>query len=98
MVTSLYESLKLLQSINLAHTNDPETVSSAGAIEKKLFEKGEGDIHLESSILYFQHSYYLLNNRYNGVNLALTYGYRASSDLSPSNQEKIADLIFAQRT
>jgi hypothetical protein len=53
---------------------------------------------LESSILYFQHSYYLLNNRYNGVNLALTYGYRASSDLSPSNQEKIADLMFAQRT
>jgi len=33
-----------------------------------------------------------------GVNLALTYVYRANSDLSPSNQEKIADLIFAQRT
>jgi hypothetical protein len=98
LVTSLYESLKLLESINLAHTNDPETVSSAGAIEKKLFENGEGDIHLENSILYFQRSYYLLNNRYNGVNLALTYVYRASSDLSPSNQEKIADLIFAQRT
>jgi len=98
LVTSLYESLKLLESINLAHTNDPETVSSAGAIEKKLFENGEGDIHLESSILYFQRSYYLLNNRYNGVNLALTYVYRANSDLSPSNQEKIADLIFAQRT
>jgi hypothetical protein len=98
LVTSLYESLKLLESINLAHTNDPETVSSAGAIEKKLFENGEGDVHLENSILYFQRSYYLLNNRYNGVNLALTYVYRAGSDLSSTNQEKIADLIFAQRT
>ncbi len=98
LVTSLYESLKLLESINLAHTNDPETVSSAGAIEKKLFENGEGDEHLENSILLLQRSYYLLNNRYNAINLALTYVYRACSELSPSNQEKIADLVFAQRT
>jgi hypothetical protein len=97
-VTSLYDSLKLLEAINLAHTNDPETVSSAGAIEKKLFENGEGDQHLENSILLLQRSYYLLNNRYNAINLALTYVYRACSDLSPSNQEKIADLVFAQRT
>ncbi len=98
LVTSLYESLELLESVNLAHTNDPETVSSAGAIEKKLFENREGDEHLENSILFFQRSYYLLNNRYNAINLALTYVYRACSDLSPSNQEKIADLVFAQRT
>jgi hypothetical protein len=50
------------------------------------------------SILLLQRSYYLLNNRYNAINLALTYVYRACSELSPSNQEKIADLVFAQRT
>ncbi len=98
LVSSLYESLHLLDSINLAHTNDPETVSSAGAIEKKLYENNEGDEHLENSILYFQRGYYLLNNRYNGINLALTFVYRASSELAQSRQEKIADLIFAQRT
>ena len=98
LVTSLYESLKLLESINLAHTNDPETVSSAGAIEKKLFECGERVSHLENSILYFQRSYYLLNNRYNGVNLALTLVYRATTSLSGTEHEKVADLIFAQRT
>jgi hypothetical protein len=98
LVNSLYESLELLESINLAHTNDPETVSSAGAIEKKLFECGEGVSHLENSILYFQRSYYLLNNRYNGVNLALTLVYRATTSLSPTEHEKVADLIFAQRT
>lgn len=98
VVTSLYESLKLLESINLAHTNDPETVSSAGAVEKKLFENGEGIKHLENSILYFQRGFFLLNNRYNSVNLALTFVYRACSDLSPSLQEKIADLVFARRT
>lgn len=98
LVTALFTSLGLLQSINLAHTNDPETVSSAGAVEKKLYECGEGDSHLENSILYYQRSYYLLNNRYNGVNLALTLVYHATSSLVNNDQDRIADLIFAQRT
>lgn len=98
LVSSLYESLSLLESINLAHTNDPETVSAAGGVEKKLYENGEGDDHLENSILYFQRSYYLLNNRYNGINLAMTLIYHANSKLVESDHERIADLVFAQRT
>ncbi len=98
LVTSLYESLRLLESINLAHSNDPETVSSAGGIKKKLYECGEGANHLEDSILYFQRSYYLLNNRYNGINLALTLVYHATSPMVQTNQERIADLVFARRT
>ena len=98
LVKALYESLSLLQSINLAHSNDPETVSSAGAVKKKLYECGEGEEHLEDSILYFQRSYYLLNNRYNGINLAMTLVYHATSNLVNSDQERIADLIFAKRT
>ncbi len=98
LIDSLYKSLDLLKSIDLDHTNDPETVSSAGAVEKKLYECGEGDEHLENSILYYQRSYYLLNNRYNGINLALTLVYHATSNLAKSDQDRIADLIFAQRT
>ncbi len=98
LVTALYTSLGLLKSINLDHSNDPETVSSAGAVEKKLYECGEGDSHLENSILYYQRSYYLLNNRYNGINLALTLVYHATSNLVSTVQERIADLIFARRT
>ena len=98
LITSLYESLALLKSINLDTSNDPETVSSAGAVEKKLYECGEGEQHLEESIMYFQRSYYLLNNRYNGINLAMTLLYHATSKLVHSDQERIADLIFAQRT
>lgn len=98
LVTSLYQSLDLLKSIDLDHSNDPETVSSAGAVEKKLYECGQGDAHLENSILYYQRSYYLLNNRYNGVNLALTLVYHATSNLVTSDQDRVADLVFAQRT
>lgn len=98
LVTSLYKGLELLNSINLAHSNDPETVSTAGAIKKKLFESGEGTNHLEDAILFFQRSYYLLNNRYNGINLAITYVYRANSPLDTTDSERIADLVFARRT
>lgn len=98
LISSLYKSIDLLLSINLAHTNDPETVSTAGAVEKKLYENGEGDAHLENSILYFQRGFYLLNNRYNGINLAITLVYRANSNLDSKDKEKIADLVFAQRT
>ena len=98
LVSSLYESLNLLKSINLDTSNDAETVSSAGAVEKKLYECGEGDQHLEESIMYYQRGYYLLNNRYNGINLAMTLLYHATSNLVSSNQERIADLIFAHRT
>ncbi|MEP0713800.1 tetratricopeptide repeat-containing protein [Algoriphagus sp.] len=98
LVSALYESMKLLQSINLAHTNDPETVSMAGAIEKKLFECGQGDQHLEEALLYFLRSYYTLNNRYNGINLALAYVYRSNSSLSTTHHDKVADLVIAKRT
>ena len=98
LVDSLYEALNLLESINLAHTNDPETVSSAGAVKKKLYECGEGANHLEDSILFYQRSYYLLNNRYNGINLALTLVYHATSPLVQNEQERIADLVLARRT
>jgi hypothetical protein len=97
-IASLHKALELLKSIDLDHSNDPETVSSAGAVEKKLFESGQGESHLEHSILYFQRSYYLLNNRYNGINLALTLVYHATSELVDSDQDRVADLIFAKRT
>jgi hypothetical protein len=98
LISSLYEAKKLLQSINLAHTNDPETVSLAGAVEKKLYESGEGDKHLDEALLYFLRSYYTLNNRYNGINLAIIYVYRANSGLATSDIERMADLVMAKRT
>ncbi len=95
---SLYLALKYLDDINLAHSNDPETVGTAGTIKKKLYEAGEGSSHLEDAMLYFQRSYYLLNNRYHGINLAICCVYRASSELCDTKEQRIADLVTAQRT
>jgi len=96
-VTALNEALQLLKDLDLAHTNDPETVALAGSIEKRLYERTQDEDHLSAAILYYQRGYYLLNNRYNGINLAFMLDYRAQSSLCVSKYERIADLVDAQR-
>jgi len=96
-VTALNDALLLLKDLDLDHTNDPETVALAGAIEKRWYECSHGEEHLSASILYYQRGYYLLNNRYNGINLAFMLDYRAQSSLCTSKYERIADLVSAKR-
>ena len=91
------EAIALLVLLDLQHTNDPQTVAVAGAIEKRLFEKGQGDEHLNSAIEYFQRGYYLLYSRYHGINLAFMLNCRADSSLDQSKPEQIADVVDANR-
>ncbi|MEO6915439.1 MAG: TRAFs-binding domain-containing protein, partial [Chitinophagaceae bacterium] len=97
-VTALNDALQLLGQLDLDHTNDPETVALAGAIEKNLYEAGNDTAHLENAILYYQRGYYLLNNRYNGINLAFLLYSRALSTLNTSRAEVTADMVYATRT
>lgn len=97
-ITALHQALTLLDKLDLSHTNDSETVSLAGAIEKKLYEEGQGTEHLTNAIWYFQRGYYLLNNRYNAINLAFTLNCRATSSLCATREEQIADMIYANYT
>ena len=97
-VFALNDGLRLLGELDLAHTNDPETVALAGAIEKRLYEANQGESHLSAAILYYQRGYYLLNNRYNGINLAFMLDYRAQSSLCTDKDERIADIVNARRT
>ncbi len=95
--TALKDAIALLNKLDLMHTNDSETVAVAGAIEKKLYETGGGDNHLDAAILLYQRAYYLLNNRYNGINLAYLLNCRADSSLDKTEEEKIADKVWANR-
>jgi hypothetical protein len=97
-ITALKDALALLGQLDLEHTNDPETVTLAGAIEKKYFELGQGDDHLNKAILLFQRGYYLLNNRYNSINLAYMQNCRANSSLCTTKEEQIADMVYASHT
>jgi hypothetical protein len=96
-ITALKEALQLLSGLGLEESNDPETVGLAGAIEKRLFDKGEGDQHLARAIGYYARGYYLRNDRYNGINFAYLLNVRADSALDAADQDRIADLVWANR-
>jgi len=97
IVTALTDALELLGELNLSHTNDPETVALAGSIEKKLYENGQGEEHLKNAILFNERGYFLLNNRYNAINLAYAFNCRVDTNLYPNKEDKIADMVFANR-
>lgn len=96
-VSSLKESIALLNKLDLQHTNDTETVALAGKIEKRLYYHGEGDEHLKNAIMYFERAHYLLHNRYHGINLAFLLNWRVNSPLYDTEEDKIADMMWANR-
>jgi len=96
-ISALNEALELLSGLGLDESNDPETVGLAGAIEKRLFDKGQGEDHLAKAIRYYGRGYYLRSDRYNGINLAYLLNVRTDTPLDESSNEKIADLVWANR-
>ena len=94
---SLLEAIRILDQLDLDHTNDPETVALAGAIEKRLYENEHGEDHLHKAILYYERGFHLLNNRHNGINLAFMINCRAGSSFNQTKEEIIADLVYANR-
>jgi hypothetical protein len=96
-ITSLHEAKSLLEKLDLDRTNDTETVSLAGRVEKKLFEKGQGEQHLANAIQFYQRGYFLLHNRYHGINLAFLFNKRVESSIYSTPEDKIADMVFANR-
>ena len=96
-VTALQDAIQLLAKLDLDHTNDTETVVLAGKIEKRLYKYGLGEHHLSNAILYYERSYYLLNNRYHGINLAFLLNKRVDSSIFRTTEDKIADMVWANR-
>src|SRR5262245_15462989 len=96
-VEALNEAKKLLEVLNPNDSNDPETVGLAGAIEKRLFEEGQGLEHLKAAIWFYARGYYLRNDWYNAINFAYLLNVRADSALDTTDSERIADLVWANR-
>ena len=96
-ISALNEALNGLAALGPEDSNDPETVGLAGAIEKRLFDKGQGAEHLNRAIWYYGRGYYLRNDWYNGINLAYLLNLRADTPLDATDQERIADLVWANR-
>jgi hypothetical protein len=96
-VSALKQAITILNQLDLNTTNDPETVALAGAIEKRLYERGQGEDHLYAAVIYYTRGYFLRSDRYNAINLAFMINCRVDSSLDDEKEEKIADLVNASR-
>jgi len=94
---ALDEALRLLAPLQPEVSNDPETVGLAGAIEKRLFDQGRGAEHLDRAIRYYGRGYYLRDDWYNGINLVYLLTLRADKAPQASDNERVADLVWANR-
>ncbi|MEP7251526.1 MAG: tetratricopeptide repeat-containing protein [Ginsengibacter sp.] len=96
-ITALQNAINILEQLDLIHTNDTATVALAGKIEKRLYTFGQGDDHLRNAITYLERAYYLLNNRYHGINLSYLLNLRVNSKIYATPEDQVADLIWANR-
>lgn len=97
-ISALNEAIHMLESrLHLDESNDPETVGLAGAIEKRLFDKGQGVEHLTRAIGFCARGYFLRGDRYNGINLAYLLNVRTDTSLDATKEDRIADLVWANR-
>src|SRR5262249_13748577 len=82
-VAALQKAKALLEgSLCLDTSNDPETLGLAGAVEKRLYDAGAGD--LNKAIEFYARGYFLRHDRYNGINLAYLLCVRSNTPLSAS--------------
>jgi hypothetical protein len=96
-VAALQAALTLLDPLDPKNSNDPETVGLAGAIEKRLYDKGQGADHLRCAIRHYGRGYFLRNDHYNGINLAYLLNLRTESSLEATVEDTVADLVWANR-
>jgi hypothetical protein len=94
---ALDEALQLLAPLQPDVSNDSETVGLAGAIEKRLFDQGRGADHLDHAIRHYWRGYYLRDDWYNGINLSYLLTLRADQAPEASDNERVADFVWANR-
>jgi hypothetical protein len=95
-VAALHEARGILQALNPTTANDAETLGLWGAVHKRLFEATGDAAALDVAIAAHEKGWWLLNDYYNGINLAFLLDLRAGRQTDRA--EAIADAMQAQRT
>jgi hypothetical protein len=96
--TALVEAQELLQRLDPAGTNNPETLGLWGAVHKRLCEITGDRKHLDTSINGYERGFYLKQDYYNGINLAFLLNVRADLERKAGDSaEAIADFVLARR-
>jgi tetratricopeptide (TPR) repeat protein len=76
-VDALLDAGRILDALDPAGSNDPETLGIAGAIRKRLWSLTKERHYLDLAIRYYGRGYEVRRDYYTGENLALCLEYRA---------------------
>lgn len=90
----LKAAVGVMQELNPATSNDPETLGLWGAIHKRLWEKSGDRSALSEAITAYERGFNLKNDYYNGINYAFLLNVRASVS---TGDEAVADRVVANR-
>jgi hypothetical protein len=94
--TALLEAHRLLNLLNPATSNDPETLGLWQAVHKRLWFIDRDRTFLDEAIRASERGFYLRNDYYNGINLAFLLNERAAlPDANPA--DAITDFVHARR-
>lgn len=92
---ALEDARALLETLNPATSNDPETLGLWGAVHKRLWDETKGAAHLDEAVRGYERGFYLRNDYYNGINLAYLLNVRAAN--AASRADAVADFVQAER-
>lgn len=96
--TALHTARELLNELNPASTNDPQTLGLWGAIHKRLWEHSAHAPYLDASIEGYERGFFLKQDHYNGINLAFMLDLRGEQAASAGDMANaITDHTLAQR-
>jgi tetratricopeptide (TPR) repeat protein len=92
---ALEDARDLLTTLNPKHSTDSETLGLWAAIHKRLWNATGNRKFLDESVRGYERGFYMLNDYYNGINLAYMLNVRASERVDPA--EAITDFVSARR-
>lgn len=93
---ALIRGLMIIEILNPAKSNDPETLGITGAIRKRLWQETRDPAQLDAAIFFYDRGFSIRQDYYNGENLALCYEYRAASQSVA--EEALFDRLSAKKT
>ena len=93
---SLKEADDIIELLEPATSNDPETLGLWGAVHKRLWELTNDVSHLDNAVNAYERGFYIRNDYYNGINYAYLLNVRAAAQATNIG-EAIADFIQARR-
>jgi hypothetical protein len=93
-LAALATAKSILQELNPRTSTDPETLGLWGAVHRRLYELTKDPANLDEAIRVHEKGFYVRNDSYNGIKLALALDLRASIT---HGRDALADIIQAER-